>query len=262
MEMNSSDFFKELVKVCQILLLHDPIAEPIREYLKLRVHQTSWNKYSFGYFPPNDNLSSLYSFFDKKELEAHGILYRKTESSGEYDNGHFCNHNLIIPYFNEYDEVIGLIGRSLLSEDSLKEKEISKYKYSKKSYRAKNLFGLNLARQHIINSGYAIICEGQFDVISAHEVGLNNVVGVGSASLGIVQAYLLAKYTDKIYLMYDNDNAGKLGKEHTKKRYGDVFDIKTIGIPGGYKDFDEFIKKETNIKWKVEVIEGIRSLNG
>jgi len=90
---------------------------------------------------------------------------------------------------------------------------------------------------------FVICVEGQFDCITAHINGIDNVVAVGSASLSRYHLFQLRRYTNNIVLMLDNDEAGRLGKDKAKKKFGKYANIVSISLPNGYKDIDELLKK-------------------
>ena len=106
--------------------------------------------------------------------------------------------------------------------------------------KSSNIFALNLAK----NSGedYFILCEGSMDVVMLQQAGFKNAVAAWGTSFTAEQAHLLAKYTNKIVLTLDADEAGQ---KATERAIGilnaEGIDIKVIQIPNG-KDPDEFIK--------------------
>ena len=110
------------------------------------------------------------------------------------------------------------------------------------------LYGLDLARQEIRARDYAVIVEGNMDVIACHQFGMVNVIAASGTALTLDQARLLKRYTNNLMISFDADAAG----EHAAKRGIDVallegIRIKVITIPEGCgKDADECVRK--NIK--------------
>ena len=78
-------------------------------------------------------LNKLFSIVDKKLLEDLSIVYNKYASEKgcvrTFDSGHFNFHNIVIPYKDEYGNIIGLVGRSSLTEEGRSKFKLSKYKY-------------------------------------------------------------------------------------------------------------------------------------
>jgi len=76
--------------------------------------------------------------------------------------------------------------------------------YSKR----KILFNLDKAQLPIMDEGYAILVEGQMDCIVLFEAGIRNVVAGSGTAFSEEQALLLWRYTDRVVLNYDSDEAG------------------------------------------------------
>ncbi len=75
--------------------------------------------------------------------------------------------------------------------------------------KSKILYGLNWAKNSIKESSTAVIVEGYFDVITAHEHGFTNVVGCMGTSITDEQLKILNPLCSKIILSLDADDAGK-----------------------------------------------------
>lgn len=236
-------FYSELIEACSFILNNDQIAAQTKAYLDARIPKELQSTFNFGYFPKDDELKYLYSFINKQSLEKFGFIYPKINNLVSFSHGHFSDHNLILPFKDMYGNVISILGRTILSEQEREEKELQKYKYTFGSNKEFYLFGLNLAKDNIIKKDYAICVEGQFDCISAHINGITNTIAVGSASLSRYHLFQLRRYTNNIVLMFDNDEAGKLGKDKAKKKYSNYANIVSISIPDGYKDIDELLKR-------------------
>ena len=121
-------------------------------------------------------------------------------------------------------------------------RNISKYKNTT-ILKAMNLFGLYEAKREIIAKDAVFIVEGQFDCITCHRFGFKNVVALGSASFTKYHFLLLKRYANNIYLLLDNDDAGRKQTEKIISRYGDLVNIVPITIPSCYKDIDECLVK-------------------
>jgi DNA primase len=161
--------------------------------------------------------------------------------------GRLSFHNLIIPYRNLYGDILGFVGRTNSTLEDQKKLKISKYKntiFKKSNY----LFGLYEARQSILDNDSVYIVEGQFDVIKAREHGITNIVAVGNSNITPYQMSLVLRYTKNIYLLFDNDEAGNLGRESSISKYGKYVDFMNLYIPEPYKDIDEYLKNKTDSK--------------
>ena len=72
--------------------------------------------------------------------------------------------------------------------------------------KSRNLYGLNLAKKS--KRPGIIFCEGYMDVISMHQAGFDNAVASLGTALTVGQVNLVKRFTDKVYLAYDSDEAG------------------------------------------------------
>ncbi len=228
-------------------LTEKPEAASVLAYLNKRVDPQHHNIFKFGYFP--NDLMSIYNFMDdiheilptidpKIILEETGIVeFRKRKPKIFY-----YNNPLLIPFFDAYGNLISIVGRTILPEKEMKEKEVSKYK-NLPFHRSQHLFGLNLSRFNMVRRGYGIIIEGQFDMISAFLAGMDNTAALCGSKIGMEHILLLKRYTKRLFFLLDNDEAGEKGWKAIQSKaskYGII--VKMIVLPKGYKDIDEFIK--------------------
>lgn len=240
--------YEKVVEACRYLLLNSPDAEESLAYLNSRLTPESQKQYSFGYFPNNDNLHLLTSFISKEDLinlkllniydTASSLYKKKTEAS------FFNNHPLILPYRDLYGNIVALVGRTLLSEEEKIEQKVSKYKNTL-FRKGHHVFGLNDARSAILDKDCVIVVEGQFDVIKSREKGIYNIVAAGTSSLSDYQLSLICRFTDNVFLLFDNDNAGELGSTKVKHKYDSYAKITNSYLPIGYKDIDEYLSNNS-----------------
>lgn len=233
----------EIVKACQYLL-SSPDGESCLIYLDKRISKESQELWEFGYFPNSSNIGLLTSLINKSFLKENGLIWTReindTQSPKSFDVSFFENHPLVMPYKDSYGHIIGLVGRSFLSDKDRNRLGISKYKNTT-FFKGDHLFGLNESKEHIVKSNFVYLVEGQFDLIKAFEKGLKNVVAVGNASLTDTQLSLICRYTNNIILLFDNDEAGNLGREKILSKYGGLANFSNeVYIPRQFKDIDEY----------------------
>ena len=107
--------------------------------------------------------------------------------------------------------------------------------------KSKNLYGMNIARSS--RSGYILICEGYMDVIALHAAGFENAVATLGTAITSEQARIFSRYTKKVIISYDSDQAGQRAADKAFKLLQEVgVDVKILKMEGA-KDPDEFIKK-------------------
>lgn len=252
---------KNIIQACQHLLIGSEHANKVRLYLNSRLGKTDQLFWEFGYFPSDNHINDLIELIPKQDLEKVKLYYPKFLANGFVPHGHFANHNLILPFKDIYGDITSLVGRCILSEEKRKEELLNKYKYSIQCRKDFYIWGLDKAKNSIIQNNYVIGVEGQFDCIALHKYGIHNVVAFGCANLSKYQMYHLLKYTNNIVLMFDNDEAGQKAKKRIKKKYGGVVNIKLISPPNGFKDIDEFFFKTKDTKYVQSVIDVLRGFN-
>jgi DNA primase len=234
--------FDTIINCCKDLLHSFPQAKETADYVHSRLSDRAIEQWEFGYFPNNENLQVLSSLVGDDILKSCDIIYDKIYNGENYRCSTMSDYNLIMPYRNVYGNIIGIVGRSILSDNQRKNKNISKYKNTHFAKRS-NLFGLNFAKKSIIKNNLAVLCEGQIDVIQSSDKGLENVVALGSSGMAFEQLALLMRYTNNIILLLDNDDAGQNGESKIIQNYGKYANIKRAQLPKGYNDLDQFFRE-------------------
>ena len=145
-----------------------------------------------------------------------------------------------MPYRDLYGRVVAIVGRSLLNDKEREAIGVPKYKNTVFT-KGSHLFGLNDARNSIIKEDKAYVVEGQFDMIKAFEKGITNVVAVGNSNITGYQLGLLRRYTNNIVLLFDTDEAGRMGADKAMGKFKQYANLRDVCLPAGYKDFDEFL---------------------
>jgi len=76
--------------------------------------------------------------------------------------------------------------------------------------KREHLFGLNFAKEEILNLDSAIVVEGYLDMIVPYTFGIKNIVASLGTALTDEQINLIKRYTKNIILIFDSDKAGEL----------------------------------------------------
>lgn len=117
---------------------------------------------------------------------------------------------VIFPWITVSGKVVAFSGR-VLSRDT--KGVVQKYVNTCETplfVKSNELFGIFQAKNAITKADCVYIVEGQTDVISMHQCGVENVVACsGGSGLKETQAHLLHRFTANIILMYDTDAAGE-----------------------------------------------------
>ncbi len=113
---------------------------------------------------------------------------------------------VMFPIFSISGRVLGFSGRILS-----KEKQAAKYVNSPDSdiyNKSHILYGLYQAKNAISRADKCYLVEGNVDVVSMHQSGVENTVASCGTSLTVEQIRLIKRYTQNVTVLYDGDSAG------------------------------------------------------
>src|SRR5438046_9735872 len=122
------------------------------------------------------------------------------------DGTDFFAERLVIPIRDERGQTLAFTARAVRAD------EPKKYINSPETpayIKGRGVFGLDLARDEIARRGHAVMMEGQFDVITAHQFAVSNAVASSGTALTEEQVRLLKRFTDELLLVFDSDRAGR-----------------------------------------------------
>ena len=114
---------------------------------------------------------------------------------------------LMFPICDEQGRVIGFSGRVLSGDE-----KTAKYVNSPETpifTKSKIFFGLDKSKRAILDAGFAIVCEGQLDLIACFMAGVQNVVAPQGTAFTDQHARILKRYVDEVVLCFDSDEAGQ-----------------------------------------------------
>lgn len=188
----------------------------------------------------SDEWTQLTDELTKQKIDAEIIQESGLVSESKGKTFDRFRNRVITPVSDLHGKVIGFSGRTLSTD-----KKEAKYVNSPDTpiyNKGKHLFGLNITKDAIRRRGFAILTEGNFDIISLYQNGVDNVVaGLGTA-LTTQQAKLLKRFTDKVVICYDADSAGEVATERAiKTLQAEGFIIKVMELPEG-SDPDDYIR--------------------
>ncbi|KAF0134808.1 MAG: DNA primase [Candidatus Saganbacteria bacterium] len=210
---------------------------PAREYIEKRQIKSA-KKFRLGF--AEDSFSSLINHLlskgaKEKEIEAAGLIIPRQEKSGYYDR---FRNRLMFPIFDIRGRIIGFSGRALGNNEP-------KYMNSPDTVvfnKGECLFAMNFAKEDIKKSKYAILAEGNIDVVSCHEAGFKNTVAPLGTALTTSQANILARFCETVVLAFDSDPAGLSAMERAYEILSETKITTRVLDLAGFKDPDEFIK--------------------
>ncbi|HEX7419851.1 MAG TPA: DNA primase [Thermoanaerobaculia bacterium] len=175
------------------------------KYLQQRgVPKEIITKYGFGYAPDSWDyiLRRLAGKHGEQKLEKAGLITPRKEKTGFYDR---FRNRLIIPIHTETGALVGFGGRSLDGSEP-------KYLNSPESEifnKSRLLYNLHRSKDAMRKIDRAILVEGYFDAIAIDHAGVPGVVASMGTSLTLGQASLLRRFTRRVVICYDGDDAGR-----------------------------------------------------
>ncbi|MEP7354699.1 MAG: DNA primase [Acidobacteriota bacterium] len=182
--------------------------------------------------------------FTHEQLEASGLIRKRNESTGHFDN---FRGRLMFPIHNESGKVIAFGGRSMRDEDQ------PKYLNSPETpiYRKTSvLYNLNRARDGMRKNGRVVVVEGYMDVIGVYAAGVKEVVASCGTALTNPQVRAIHRHADAVVLNFDSDTAGENAAERAIQVLLDEglnVRVLTLNVAGGGEgsklDPYEFVKQ-------------------
>ena len=150
---------------------------------------------------------------------------------------------VMFPIYSVSGQVVGFAGRIMTDR-----KDVGKYVNSPESliYSKRNeLYGIYQAKNAISKQDMAFLVEGQMDVISMHQAGIENVLCSGGTALTEGHVRKIHRFTNNVTILYDGDAAGI----HAALKAIDMFleekmQVKVMLFPDG-DDPDSFSRKHS-----------------
>lgn len=210
---------------------------------KRQLNRDIVHSFRIGYAP--DAPDQLQQFllnkqFTKTEIREAGLI----GSSGRYD---MFRDRIMVPLMDGAGQVIGFTARLLGGDDQKAPKYINTPQtlvYDK----SRHVFGLSQAKEAIRTNDYAVIVEGNLDVISAHQAGTRQVVATAGTALTESHLKALSRLTHNLRLCFDGDKAGVAATERAVPIAQAVgVELSIVSLPSDYKDPDEAIKADPAI---------------
>jgi DNA primase len=212
-----------------------PAGEPGRRLLESRkVSEATARRFQLGYAPAGRGFAEY--------LRAKKRSLADAQEAGlmRQDGADFFAERLVIPIRDERGQPLAFTARAVRADEQRKyinSRETPAY------VKGRVVFGLDLARDEITRRGHAILMEGQFDVITAHQFGITHAVASSGTALTDDQVRLLKRFTDELLLVFDSDRAGRqaafkaieLAAAHQMR-------TRVATVPAPAKDPDEFLR--------------------
>ncbi len=208
-----------------------------------RLTDATIRKFGLGFCPSyGDRMTTdaLKAGYKEEYLKMTGLTKARESDGHLYDP---FRDRVIFPVHNISGRVVAFGARTLRSD-----KKVAKYLNSPESeiYSKRNeIYGLYFAKRAIQQQDCAIMVEGYLDVISMHQVGIENVVASSGTSLTQQQIRLLSRFSRNMTVIYDSDPAGiKASLRGIDLILQEGLNVRVVLLPDG-EDPDSFARSHT-----------------
>lgn len=141
--------------------------------------------------------------FTNQELIAAGLVKEADEKKGTfYDR---FRNRLMFPIRDSAGRTVAFTGRALDPNDQAKYLNSPETDLYRKS---EILFGMDKAKDAIRQRGFALLVEGQMDLLHLHQIGFTNTIALSGTALTPQHLSLIKRYADNLMLALDSDRAG------------------------------------------------------
>src|SRR6267142_4437114 len=168
-----------------------------------------------------------------------GLIKPRDKGDGHYD---VFRNRIMFPIKNESGQIIAFGGRVVPGST-----DPAKYLNSPETIlfnKSRSIFGLDMARQKVVESRVVAVVEGYTDVMMAHQFGASNVVSVLGTAMTEQHVGVLRRFADRIVLLFDADSAGDAAVDRVVQLFlTQPVEIGVATMPEGL-DPDEFLLKD------------------
>ena len=202
--------------------------------------------FRLGYAPEQGSV--LRDFLESKKIPYTDI--KDAGLVGQRGND-LLRGRLAVPLSDSQGQIVGFTGRLLADV-----KNAPKYLNTPQTLlydKSRNVFGLYQAKEAIRTNDYAVLVEGNLDVIMSHQVGVKQVVATAGTAMTEHHIKALSRLSKHIRLCFDGDKAGIAATERAIPIAASVgVELSVITLPSDFKDPDELIRHDVQL-WQ-EVI--------
>ncbi len=210
-----------------------------RAYLEDRgMDKATIERFGIGYAPSGGDLllRHLKGKYAEKLLAESGLVSRG-ESGRLFDR---FRRRITFPIANESGKIVAFGCRALGDDQPKYLNSPETPIYSKSNV----LYHLDRAKEALRRSDFAVLVEGYMDAIAVARAGISNVVASCGTSLAEPQIKLLGRFTKRVIVNYDPDNAGQAATERSIAILLEQdFEVRVLALPGK-ADPDKFIREQ------------------
>ncbi len=220
--------------------LKSPLGAPMLRYAqeKRQLTPAYIKRFGLGAAPEGwDHLITAMTAqgYEKGELLEAGLAVAGKNGS-VYDK---FRNRLMLPVIDASGDILGFTSRVM-------DNSTPKYLNTPETALFKKrgiLYGINFAKA--TKRGFFLLVEGNLDVITLHQAGIDNAVATMGTALTADHARLMGRYTKELVLCYDNDAAGVDATERAMTVLRDTdFSVRVLQLPRRKTPEGELVKQD------------------
>ena len=247
-ETNQTNDFKNFQQKINLIdeyfkeMMDSEKSKAAKEYLTSRkFNEQDLKKYDISFI--NSNVEDFQKFCNKNKISDLDLKKLGFISSS---NNFLFKNRIMFPILNFRSETIAYGGRALedFGPKYLNSSDSVLYKKNRNLYFTKDFIS------SVKKKGYVFLVEGYFDVLSLNQLGYSNSASPSGTALTVQQLEAVSRYTKKILLCFDNDEAGLKATERVleiKNQVSNQLEIHCLNLPEKYKDISELYEENQNI---------------
>lgn len=215
-------------------------------FKKRAISRDTATAFRIGYAP--DGGDALVQFLVKKGFKKHEL-----QDAGLTNRfgGDLFKGRMMVPLMDSSGDVIGFTARII--QDDPKAPKYLNTPATLLYDKSWHVFGLSQAKEAIRQHDYAVVVEGNLDVVSSWQVGVKQVVATAGTAMTLYHLKALGRLTGNIRLAFDGDKAGLAATERAIPIAEEAgVSLTIISLPDGAKDPDELIQQSVGA-WQAAI---------
>jgi DNA primase len=222
-------------------------SEIAKEYAKGRgITGETARDWGIGFAP--DDWRTFLTYAEEKGIGIPTLLHAGLIKESDGKKGTYYDrfrNRLMFPIRDIAGRSVGFSGRTLSTD-----KEEAKYLNSPETdiyKKSELLYGLDKAKQEIRTRGYALVVEGQMDLMLCHQAGFANTIALSGTAFTPTQMSLIMRFAKNVMLALDSDKAGIASAEKSAKLAISLgCKVKVVPMPEG-EDPADIIQKDEKV---------------
>jgi DNA primase len=225
------------------LFYQSRLSEDAKKYLKERgLKPATVAAFRLGF--ADDSWTALTEHLKKKKFSEKDIIDAGLAKRGDKGFTDKFRNRIMFPIADTAGRVVAFSGRTFGANAH---PDAPKYLNSPETslyHKSRILYGFDRARQSIRKHNFAVLVEGQMDLIASHQAGWANTVAVSGTAFTLEHAALLKRMSENLVIALDADEAGlKAAARAARAALQQSLNVKVAQLPNGLDPADLILQK-------------------